>query len=190
KKFNGKLNKSTLSRYENNLQEPMLTVVRNLAEILDVDINFLTDDETTSTPIETFPSNIYKVELKKFPLLENVACGEPIWAEEDRTSYIMANSDIKADFCLVAKGDSMINARILDGDIVFIKEMPIVKDGEIGAIIIDNETTLKRVYYNKEDNMLTLVPENPTCRTFRYQNEELDNIRILGKAVYFTSKMR
>lgn len=83
-------------------------------------------------------------------LLGEIACGEPIWADEDRESYVMADTDIKADFCLTAKGDSMINARIYDGDVVFIKQMPMVENGEIAAVIIDNEATLKRVYYYPE----------------------------------------
>ena len=122
-------------------------------------------------------------------MLGNIACGEPIWADEDKESYVMSDMDISADFCLTANGDSMINARIYDGDIVFIRKMPIVNNGEIAAVIIDDEATLKRWYYYKDDNKLMLVAENPKYPPLVYINEELNNIRCLGKAVYFMSAL-
>lgn len=80
---------------------------------------------------ETQPtlSNIYQVELKRFPLLGDIACGVPKYINEDREIYVMAGTDIKADVCLRASGDSMVNARILDGDIVFIRKQDIVENG-------------------------------------------------------------
>ena len=133
--------------------------------------------------------NISPVKLKRFPMLGEIAYGQPIWSEEDRDSYVMADMDINADFCLTAKGDSMINARINDGDIVFIKEMPMVDNGDIAAVIIDDDATLKRVYYYPEDNTIQLIAENPKFKPLIYKNEELDQIRILGKAVYFMSAL-
>lgn len=88
--------------------------------------------------------NISPIQLKRFPLLGEIACGEPIFADENKESFVMADMDIRADFCLRAKGDSMINARIYDGNLVFIKEMPMVDNGDIAAVIIDDEATLKR----------------------------------------------
>lgn len=133
--------------------------------------------------------NLSPIKLKKFPLLGEIACGEPIWADEEKESYVMANMDIKADFCLTAKGDSMINARINDGDIVFIKKIPMVNNGEIAAVIIDNEATLKRVYYYPNKSKLVLIPENPAYEPLVYLKDELNTIRILGKAVYFMSAL-
>lgn len=133
--------------------------------------------------------NLSPIKLKKFPLLGEIACGEPIWADEEKESYVMANMDIKADFCLTAKGDSMINARINGGDIVFIKKMPMVNNGEIAAVIIDNEATLKRVYYYPNKSKLVLIPENPAYEPLVYLKDELNTIRILGKAVYFMSAL-
>ena len=133
--------------------------------------------------------NIRPIKLKRFPLLGEIACGQPIFADEDRESYIMADMDIRADFCLRAKGDSMINARIYDGDVVFIREMPMVDNGDIAAVIIDDEATLKRVYYYPDKGKLVLYPENPDYEPFIYVGEELNTIRILGKAVYFMSPL-
>lgn len=131
--------------------------------------------------------NLYKIDKKKFPLLGNVACGEPIFADEDRESYILAGTDIKADFCLICKGDSMINARIYDGDIVFIKKQDIVNNGEIAVVIIDNEATLKRFYYYKDQDMVILKPENSKYEDIILVGEELNKVRVLGKAVAFQS---
>lgn len=131
--------------------------------------------------------NIYPIEVKEIPLLGDIACDEPIYANEDRESYVLAGTDIDADFCLKAKGDSMIGARIYDGDIVFIKKQNIVDNGEMAAVVIDDEATLKRVYYERDKNRLTLQAENPKYRPLTYEDEELDHIHILGKAIAFQS---
>lgn len=134
-------------------------------------------------------TNIHPIALKRFPMLGEIACGEPKFANEDRESYVLAGTDIKADFCLKAKGDSMINARILDGDIVFIKQQDMVENGEIAAVVVnsDSEATLKRLYYYREKSLLILKPENSQYEDQIYQGEELNQVHILGKAVAFQS---
>ena len=127
-------------------------------------------------------------EMRKVPLLGAIACGEPIYREEDE--WISLPNDIKADFCLRCQGDSMIDARINDGDIVFIKACPEVDNGQIAAVSIDNEVTLKRVFYYPEKNRLVLYPENKAYEPFVYMNEELNDIRILGRAVMFLSGVK
>lgn len=189
-------NRATVYRYESNdIEKLPTTVLEPLAKALDVSPAYLMGWEENieihsnpdlSTLIQKY-DNIKPIQLKRFPMLGAIACGEPIFADEDREHYIMADMDIDADFCLTAKGDSMINARIYEGDIVFIKEMPIVENGDIAAVIIEDEATLKRVYYYPDDNMLQLVAENPKYKPLVYQGPELDTIRILGKAVYFMS---
>ena len=131
--------------------------------------------------------NIFRIEKKKLPFLGYIACGEPIFADEDRESYMMVGMDIKADFCLKCKGDSMINARIHDGDIVFIRKQDIVANGEIAAIIIEEEATLKRFYYYKDQNMVILKPENPKYEDIVLMGEKLEKVKVLGKAVAFQS---
>ena len=129
---------------------------------------------------------IRPVSAIRLPMLGNVACGEPIYAEEEHEFCVALAADgrgIDADFCLTASGDSMINARIFDGDILFVRKQEIVDDGEIAVVLIEDEATVKRVYYDRENNMLTLVPENPLYRPMRYRDAELDHIRILGKVV-------
>ena len=137
-----------------------------------------------------FFDNLFPIETKKFPLLGNIACGKPIFADEQFEAYIEAGANIKADFCLRAKGDSMTGARIQDGDIVFIKKQEMVDDGEIAAILIEDEATLKRVYYDQENNILQLFAENPKFKTMRFSGEELNHVRILGKAIAFQSDVK
>ena len=142
------------------------------------------DYETEAT--ETV-DNIYKLDKIKLPFLGKVACGEPIFADEDRESYIMVGTDIGADFCLQCQGDSMINARIHDGDIVFVKKTDIVENGEIAVVIIDDEATLKRFFYYREQNLVILKPENPKYQDIILTGEQLNQVRVIGKAVAFQS---
>lgn len=142
------------------------------------------DYETEAT--ETV-DNIYKIDKIKLPMLGKVACGEPIFADEDRESYIMVGTDIGADFCLQCQGDSMINARIHDGDIVFVKKTDIVENGEIAVVIIDDEATLKRFFYYREQNLVILKPENPKYQDIILTGEQLNQVRVIGRAVAFQS---
>lgn len=137
-----------------------------------------------------FFDNLFPITVQKIPLLGNIACGKPIFADEQFEAYVEAGANIKADFCLRAKGDSMIGARIQDGDIVFIHKQEMVDDGEIAAVLIDDEATLKRVYYDQENSILQLFAENPQYKTMRFVGEELNHIRILGKAVAFQSDVK
>lgn len=114
------------------------------------------------------------------PLLGKIAAGQPILATED-CEYFSPINDTKADFCLKVKGDSMIGAGIKDGDIVFIRKQDSVDDGEIAAVLVEDEATLKRVYIS--DDAVTLISENPKYKPMIYTKKQCKNIRILGKAV-------
>ena len=133
--------------------------------------------------------NIVPIKTKKLPILGSIACGEPIYADEEHESYIAVDGESDADFCLRAKGDSMVGARINDGDIVFIRSQESVDNGEIAAVIIGDEATLKRVYYYPNEGKLVLSPENPRYAPLVYVGDELNSIKIIGKAVMFQSKI-
>lgn len=123
------------------------------------------------------------------PLLGEIACGDPILAEQNIADQIPVPEHIKgADFALTCKGDSMINARIHDGDIVYIRQQPEVENGEIAAVLIENEATLKRV--RRFDNKIVLYPENPNYEPLIFSGEEMSEIKILGKAIAFVSAVR
>ena len=114
------------------------------------------------------------------PLLGKIAAGQPILAEEE-CEFFSPIDDTRADFCLRVRGDSMIGAGIKDGDIVFIRKQDSVDDGEIAAVLVDDEATLKRVYIT--DDAVTLIAENPKYKPMVYTKKQCKNIRILGKAV-------
>ena len=144
----------------------------------------------TSEEKDKIVSNIFPITTHELPVLGEIACGVPKFANEDRGSYVDAGTDVKADFCLKAKGDSMINARIMDGDIVFIRQQPEVENGEIAAVAIDDEATLKRFYRDEETGSITLVPENPEYVPMVFTAENQKNVYILGKAIAFQSDVR
>lgn len=125
---------------------------------------------------------------RQIPLLGSIACGSPIFAEENVEEYLVCPPRVNADFCLYCKGDSMIQARINDGDIVYIHSQNDVDNGEIAAVMVEDEATLKRVY--KYKNKLVLKPENPDYEPFVYIGEEMSSIKILGKAVAFLSGVK
>lgn len=186
------IGKSSISTYVKGEYEPKQKNVYKMARALGVSESWLLGyDDSPILAENSIPDfdNIFPIKLKRFPLLGEIACGEPIFADEDHESYIMAAADIGADFCLVAKGDSMIGARINDGDVVFIKKQPIVDNGEIAAVIIDNVATLKRWFYYPDKKKLLLSPANDKYEPFIYIGEELNEVRCLGKAVCFMSKL-
>ena len=120
----------------------------------------------------------------KRPLVGDIACGEPITAEQNVQEYVDVPEGIVCDFCLRCHGDSMIDAGIRDNDVVYIKTQPQVEDGEIAAVRIGDEATLKRVYY--DGSTITLVPANSAYRPKSYSGPELDDIQIEGKATGYT----
>lgn len=116
------------ANYENDISSPNPETLIKIADILGVSVDYLLDREEQDFMTV---DNIFPMKTKKVPLLGDIACGEPIWAEEQRGEFVSVSDDIDADFCLRAKGDSMTGARIYDGDIVFIRRQPTVENGEI-----------------------------------------------------------
>ena len=154
--------------------------------------------EALASALETTPaalmgweeaSELEEISAKKLPLLGRIACGKPIYATSEYGSFCTPWGDIDADFCLSASGDSMIGARIFDGDIVFIRAQDTVENGEIAAVVIEDEATLKRVYFYPEKNKLILSPENPKYEPLVFMGEELNSVKILGKAVAYQSRL-
>lgn len=181
--------RSSVGKYETGTT-PSMDILVKIANYFEISVDYLLGNTTTQDfDISSIPGAIpYKT--KKLPFLGSVACGKPIFAEEDFDGYIDVVEGIQADFCLQAKGDSMINARIYDGDIVFIKKQEMVHNGEIAVALIEDEATLKRVYYYPEKQTLILKPENSNYQDMIFTNEELEKITILGKAVAFQSLIR
>jgi len=178
------VSKSTVSMYEQGERMPSYATMRALADLFEVEMDVLYGRE--SLPL---PHNVRAVHTKKIPLLGEIACGEPIFAQEQHVVYVEAGEHLQADFCLTAKGDSMIGARIHSGDVVFIRSQPIVENGEIAAVIIEEEATLKRWYYYPDTEKLILTPENPAYEPLVFVGSELSRVRCLGKAISFMSRL-
>ena len=176
--------KQTVHRYENGtITNIPPEKVELMAEALGVTPAQLMGWSSPSVGV----GGILPVTVKRLPILGEIACGEPIYASEEHESFAVADGDLDADFCLKAHGDSMTGARIFDGDIVFIRAQDTVDNGEIAAVIINDEATLKRVYYYPNEGKLILSPENPRYAPLVYLGEELSGIKIIGKAVAFQS---
>lgn len=179
--------RATVYRYESNEIGTLPTdVLEPLSIVLQTTPAYLMGWEDNIKPL---PSNIVSVpKMHKVPLLGTIACGEPILAVENFDGDVDIPAKIHADFALRCKGDSMINARIFDGDIVYIRQCDSVDDGQIAAVLIDDEATLKRVHLYKDH--ISLEPENPQYRPIVRWGEEMNEVRIIGKAVAFTSTVR
>lgn len=182
----GYADKSMIAKIEKGNVDLPQSKILAFANVLETTPGELMGWDYEAEPTETV-DNIYKLDKIKLPMLGKVACGEPIFADEDRESYIMVGTDIGADFCLQCQGDSMINARIHDGDIVFVKKTDIVENGEIAVVIIDDEATLKRFFYYREQNLVILKPENPKYQDIILTGEQLEQVKVIGRAVAFQS---
>lgn len=176
--------KQTIHRYENgtitNIPPEKVEALANALNTTPAALmGWQEDDAMLAKPIAHKP----------LPLLGRIACGTPIYATSEYGSFCTPGNDIDADFCLCASGDSMIGARIFDGDIVFIRAQDTVENGEVAAVIIGDEATLKRVYFYPDKNKLVLSPENPKYEPLVYIGEELEGVKILGKAVAYQSRI-
>lgn len=163
-----------------------LTRIEQLAEIFGISPNTLTGWEEPHN-ILSIPGIMPLPANKSYPLLGNIACGTPILAEENISEWVQFPDEIAADFCLRCQGDSMVDARINDGDIVFIRQQPKVDNGQIAAVLIGEEATLKRVY--RSGDTLTLVSANAKYPPMIYTGEQLSEAHIIGKAVAFLSNV-
>ncbi len=186
-----KTTRQTIFKYENGIVTniPMDKLVI-IAKVLDVSPAFLMGWESSNPTNAYRVNNISPICTQKVPMLGEIACGQPIFANEEREVYAEIGTDVKADFCLTARGDSMTGARIFDGDLVFCRSQSSVDNGEIAAVIIGEEATLKRVYYYPEKGKLVLQAENPRYEPLVFVNSELNEITIIGKAIAFQSDIR
>lgn len=185
------LSKSSVNMYERGEREPGFETMEAIADTFNVDMDYLygRTDVKIAEPIQfnagTVPPGFEPLpRMVKKPLIGDIACGEPITAEQNIADYVDVPESVHCDFCLRCHGDSMVEAGIQDSDVVYIRCQPQVEDGEIAAVRIGGEATLKRVYYDGQS--LTLMPANSSYRPKTYTGPELDNIRIEGKAVGFT----
>lgn len=186
-----KLSKSSVNMYERGEREPGFETMELIADLFNVDMNYLygrTDikiadpilqtDSPASRPVplgfEPMPA------MDVVPLVGRIACGTPITAEENIEQMVCVPSRWHSTFTLTCKGDSM-EPRIHDGDLVAIRSQPEVENGEIAAVRIGEEATLKHVYLH--ENFIELRPENPAFSSIILSREDMNTVVIEGKAV-------
>lgn len=179
-----------ISDWINGRSASYKSYVYEIASKYDVSVEWLlgkSDIKKEATLSDRF-DNVFPIRTKKIPLLGDIACGEPIYTNQEYDLYVDLDADIKADFALRCKGDSMINARLFDGDIVFCRQQETASNGDIVAVIIDDEATLKRIYFTGDS--ITLNSENPAYAPIVINRHDGKNVRILGKAIVFQSVIR
>lgn len=180
---------NTLSYWERGTYDVDNTSLQKIADFFNCSVDYVLCRAEREISL---PSNILPMpKMRKVPLLGTIACGEPILATENIAAYLDVAEEIHCDFALRCKGDSMMDARILDGDVVYIRLQPDVENGEIAAVLIDGmetEATLKRVY--KSEGQVVLAPANASYTPLAFVGEDLAHVHILGKAVAFASLVR
>lgn len=137
------------------------------------------------TPI---PPGAHRPQFKKVPMLGYAAAGQPLENLNQDTPYYDVDDKYDVDFCITVRGDSMINAGINDGDIVFIKSMPGVPNGKIACVEIDNEKVCLKRFYKSADGIM-LVSENPKYPPIQLNRFNCQSVKILGLAVLRQSEI-
>ena len=180
------VSQSAISAIEREEKAPTASTLTLLAKALGCAPSDLLEEKEKALQAP----GLLPVTTRRIPLLGTVHCGEPSYAEQEFESYVEAGAEIHADFALRAKGDSMTGARIQDGDIVFIRRQDTVENGEIAAVLIDDETALKRIRY-LPGGMTMLQAENPAYAPIFIGGEgETRAVRILGKAIAFQGDVK
>lgn len=151
------LSRSSIGMYESGKRIPKDDIKELICDYFNVDMNYLHGKTNTrnSTREGEAIKNLVPFEVKEIPILGKIACGEPIFADEECSQYSTV-SGIHADFALEAQGDSMIGDRIYNGDIVFCRNQPTVENGEIAVVIIKDEATLKHFFYYPDRGLVIL----------------------------------
>ena len=178
--------KSSVSKLESGQGDPGQSKVLAFARALKTTPAYLMGWVEDPMPTGIPPGFEPLPKMVKRPLVGSIACGEPITAEENIEDYVDVPEDTHCDFCLRCKGDSMIDAGIHDGDLVYIHIQPEVENGQIAAVRIDGEATLKRVFWDSANQVLQLVPATSSYMPKVYSGQALENVHVEGRAVGFT----
>lgn len=184
-----------VSTWENGTREPRMGVIQKMADrfglrkidIIDGDVSVLLTRKTSRDSSDIPEGFTPLPTTTKIPLVGTIACGVPILAEENVEGYVDLPDNIRADFALRCKGDSMMGAGIQSGDIVYIRKQQEVNNGQIAAVRIDDEATLKRFY--KYSDCVQLIAENPAVPPIVRTKEEMNDVYIEGIAVGYTHKI-
>lgn len=183
------IGKSSISTYLSGEYEPKQRNIYKIAQALNVSEAWLMGYDVPSSA-ESVPNGFNPLpRTVKRPRLGVISCGDPIMSEENFDGYDDVPEHINCDFTLLCEGDSMIGARICDGDTVYIKQQPTVDNGQIAAVLIDgSEKLLKRVYITEDS--IVLQAENPAYPPRSFFKEDMNRVSIIGRAVGFYSNIK
>lgn len=179
------IGEGAISQYRKGAYEATQKNLEKMAAALGVSIPWLMGaiDAVPAQPtIRPMPTTVFR------PRLGAIACGEPILADQNIEGYDQVPDWVKCDFTLICRGDSMTGARIYDGDLVCIKQQETVENGQIAAVLIEDEATLKRVRF--VEGGVALWPENPAYEPMIFVGEAANRVKILGLATHFISTIR
>lgn len=173
--------KQTIYKYETgivtNIPSDKIELIAKALRVQPEWIMGWTDTESTEIP----PGFEPPPKMRKVPLIGEIACGEPILAEQNIEDYLDVPEEVHCDFLLRCKGYSMVDAGIQSGDVVFVRIQETVENGEIAAVRIGDEATLKRVYW--DGDTLMLMPANNAYAPKSFRGEEINDVHIEGKAI-------
>lgn len=170
----------TIQRYESGeIQNMRRDKVKKLADALQLSPAYLMGWETD---IKKIYNNKPIQQTKLVPIVGTVACGNPIYAEENIQEYVNVSISDNVDFALYARGNSMNAAKICDGDTVFIRKQSMVNNGEIALVLVNNEATIKK-FYNYGDKVV-LRPDSTDPQYEEQIYTAKDDIIIQGKVIF------
>lgn len=183
----GYKDRSSISKIENGKADIPQSKVKEFAEVLDTSVSWLIgiddeDNRSTAPAPRPIPKGFIEMpEMVQVPLIGSIACGTPITAEQNVKSYIGVPAAWHADFALECHGDSMAPT-ICDGDVVCIRSQPEVEQGQIAAVRIGSEATLK--HFHRQGSTVMLIADNAAvCPPMVYTGPQLEELHIEGRAV-------
>ena len=165
---------TTIQKWEDGTSKPPYKVIAKIANLYHVTVNDIMEKDLTSQP-------------QAIPILGTVRGGEPIYAQQHIQGYELVENEESNNgeyFYLEVVGDSMKDDRILPGDILYVRKQSTLNNGEIGIILVDDEATVKRVYF--KNKQLILQPSNENYQPLVFDEEQLQNhrVQILGKVIH------
>ena len=181
---------SAINKIELGLRDLNQKKILAFANVFGITPGELMGDTKKESGSNSIPNGFQPIpSTSKRPRLGVISCGNPIDTPENFDGYDDVPDMFDCDFTLVCEGDSMIGARICNGDIVYIKQQPTIENGQIAAVLIDGEEKLlKRVYITEES--IILQAENPAYPPRSYHREDMNRVSIIGKVVGFTSMVK
>lgn len=170
----------TISKWMTHATYPRDALIQKMADVLGVKMSELNTDKSEIIEYHVTPSVYMSNEITEVPILGEIACGEPIFSEQNIVGYLpVVSDDVKGGeyFALIAKGDSMYPT-IENGSEVLIRRQPVAENGDIVAVCIDGEITLKR--FKRSGEQIMLIPDNHSYDPILLQ--ESSTSYIVGKA--------